>query len=378
MADVGGVGGAGGAGSSGGPEGAGDAGGTSGDGGSTGADGGAAAGFDGAVSSAKGDDGAGSDNGSAAASTDDDTADTSSKAAAPAASNIDAAMLAASVEDDGQTAAPAIDTPPAMSVPAYAVGDAVQTTGRAVLDANPALSKDWVSYESNVPHRSYSGPNVGFTDGVSTRLDAAGINELPDRPVPPGLAASNANRDQPGRGAVARDAVANDYRTQGYDVRTEVTETTRLGDRRVDVVAEKPGVRIDTEVKVGRVDANSRVRGEIAKDAAQLADNRTMRTLGSTLDGVGKVAKPVGVVMDAVSLHQAYRADGNQIGDNTLSTASGVAGGAVGGGLGMWGGAAAGAMVGGPVGAVIGGLIGAFGGSLLGDWGGRSAYEAAQ
>jgi hypothetical protein len=308
-----------------------------------------------------------------------------SAATAPAA-NIDAAMLAAEVETNNQNpaeaenAAPTNTTTqaPAMSAPAYAVGSGVQKAGKSVLDANPELSKDWVSFESNVPHRSYSGPNVGFTDGVSTRLDAAGLNELPDRATPPGLTASNANKDQPGRGATARDVVADEFRAQGYDVRTEVTETTRLGDRRVDVVAEKPGVRIDTEVKLGRVDANSRVRGEIAKDAAQLADNRTMRALGTTLDGLGKVAKPVGVVMDGASLYQAYREDGNKVGDNTLSTASGVTGGAVVGGLGMWGGAAAGAMVGGPVGAVIGGLIGAFGGSMLGDWGGRSAYEAAQ
>ena len=87
---------------------------------------------------------------------------------------------------------------------------------------------------------------------------------------------------------------------------------------------------------------------------------------GELLSKVGKVARPVGLVMDAVEVGSAFRADGNRIGENTGRAASGLAGGAAGG----WGGAAVGAAVGTAifpgVGTVVGGVIGGIGGALPG------------
>ena len=99
---------------------------------------------------------------------------------------------------------------------------------------------------------------------------------------------------------------------------------------------------------------------------------------GRVLEGVGKVARPVGIVLDAISLGQAYQADGGRIGENTGRTASGITGGALGG----WGGAAAGAAIGTAifpgVGTVVGGIIGGIGGALAGDAAGKGIFDTVK
>ena len=116
----------------------------------------------------------------------------------------------------------------------------------------------------------------------------------------------------------------------------------------------------------------------MANDVAALEANRGVRGAGQLLENVGKVARPVGVVLDAISLTQAYQADGNRIGENTGRTASGIAGGALGG----WGGAAAGAAIGTAifpgVGTVVGGVIGGIAGACGGDAAGRGIFDTVK
>jgi len=183
-------------------------------------------------------------------------------------------------------------------------------------------------------------------------------------------------------GALARDAIADRWRAAGVPVRTEVP--TQGGARVVDVVANPPAAdprmqqRIDVESKVGRKGLDGEVRGQVARDAEALMDNRLLRGSGEVLENVGKVARPVGAVLDAVSLVQAYQTDGNRIGENTGRTASGVAGGALGG----WGGAALGAAIGTAifpgVGTVVGGIVGGIGGALAGDASGRGIFNTVK
>ncbi|WP_164963059.1 hypothetical protein [Rubrivivax sp. JA1026] len=183
-------------------------------------------------------------------------------------------------------------------------------------------------------------------------------------------------------GSVARDAIAERWRAAGHEVRTEVP--THGGARVVDVVVDirKPDPRInerlEIESKVGVVGLDGRVRAQAALDGQALRANAALRQSGRVLEGVGRVARPVGLVVDAIQVGQAFRADGNQVGTNTGRAASGLAGGALGG----WGGAAAGAALGTAifpgVGTVVGGLIGGIGGALAGDAAGRGVFDTVR
>lgn len=116
---------------------------------------------------------------------------------------------------------------------------------------------------------------------------------------------------------------------------------------------------------------------QVAKDVERLAANVGVRRIGTVLEGVGKVARPVGVVVDAVQVGRAYRADGNRVGDRTQRAIGGVAGGAAG----ALGGAKVGAVVGsfgGPVGTVVGGVVGAAIGGIVGSGVGEKAVGWAK
>ena len=117
---------------------------------------------------------------------------------------------------------------------------------------------------------------------------------------------------------------------------------------------------------------------QVAHDAARLTQNGSLRGAGHALESVGRIARPVGVIIDTVNVASAYRADGNQIGENTGRAVSGVAGGAAGG----WGGAVGGAAIGtaifpGP-GTVVGGIVGAIGGAFVGDAAGRGIFNGVK
>ena len=218
----------------------------------------------------------------------------------------------------------------------------------------------------NLDQQPYPGKTLGFTqsawtskDGptgpLKTLLESHGISVVPgvNTPPPGSLNASQAaarglNLQQANNlnGSLARDAIANRFSAQGLPTQTEVP---RLGGQRiVDVVADVPAndpryaTRIETESKVGRTGAtsgSSGTRAQAAKDAAQLLDNRSVRAGGELLAKAGRVVRPIGIALDALNVAQAFRDDGNRIGENTGRAASGLVGGAAG----AWGGAAAGA-----------------------------------
>lgn len=108
---------------------------------------------------------------------------------------------------------------------------------------------------------------------------------------------------------------------------------------------------------------------------------KVFKTAGQVLDGMGKIAKPVAIVTDAVQLGDAIKTDIQQGtgGDNTIVAGSRISGG--------WAGAAAGATLGGkggisvgsffgPVGTAIGGFVGAIGGGIVGGIFGSNGGEA--
>lgn len=263
----------------------------------------------------------------------------------------------------------------------WAPGQAWVNQGGQLLRDNPILIKQWEPTAS-----AWTGKG-GFTRGLTDLLNDGGIQVGPTvHPAPPGSlgrtsgvpvqVANNTN------GALARDAIADRWRAAGVPTRTEVP--VQGGARVVDVVAEPPAAdtrmqqRIEIESKVGRKSLDPEVRGQIARDVEALQANRWMRGSGQVLEGVGKVARPVGLVLDAISLGQAYQADGNRIGENTGRTASGIAGGALGG----WGGAAAGAAIGTAifpgVGTVVGGIVGGIAGAIAGDAGGKGIFDTVK
>jgi hypothetical protein len=86
--------------------------------------------------------------------------------------------------------------------------------------------------------------------------------------------------------------------------------------------------------------------------------------LSRGLRGAGRALGPLGVALDAYSLHEAYEADGGRMGKNFKETAGGVVGGVVGGAV---AGAAIGSVVPG-VGTVVGGVVGGILGSMGGEW----------
>ena len=263
----------------------------------------------------------------------------------------------------------------------WGAGQGMLQAGTQLLVDNPILTKQWESTTSAWTTRG------GFTAGLQELLENHGIQVEPQvNAVPPGsvtrhagvpsAVANNTN------GALARDAIADRWRAAGFDVQIEVPANG--GARRVDVVVDIPNAdprlnqRLEIESKVGRTGLDSDIRTQAALDAQALQGNQALRRSGQLLEGVGRVARPVGLVMDAIEVGQAFRADGNQVGAATARAASGVTGGALGG----WGGAAAGAAIGTAifpgVGTVVGGIIGGIGGALAGDAAGRGIFDTVR
>ena len=272
-------------------------------------------------------------------------------------------------------------------------GQALTAAGTRALTDNPILSKVWESTQSAWTNRS------GFTAPLRDTLTREGITIEPRvNPAPAGSIGRNqgvapavANNTN---GNLARDAIADRYRANfpNADVRTEVP--TSGGARRVDIRADIPAAdprmsqRIDIESKAYRASNTVELRGQAALDGAELRANRAARDAGlameeagqalsrtgRALETVGRVARPVGVALAALEVGQAFRADGNRVGENTGRAASGL----VGGGLGAWGGAAAGAAIGSVVpgvGTLIGGVVGGIIGGIGGDIAGRGIFN---
>jgi hypothetical protein len=274
----------------------------------------------------------------------------------------------------GAPPAPSSVVPGGLLATAQGMADA----GKKVLVNNPILSKQWESTTS-----AWTGKS-GFTPGLQQMLESHGINVSPAvNAVPPNSVARNAGVPPAvannTNGALARDAIADRWRAEGYDVKTE--QVRNGGARRVDVVVDIPAndpryaQRIEIESKVGRTSLSPTVRGQAALDAAELNANSVLRNGGRVLEGVGKVARPVGLVMDAIQVGEAFREDGNTIGTHTGRAASGVAGGALGGYGGAVGGAAIGTMIMPGVGTVVGGVVGGIVGALGGDIVARNLFD---
>lgn len=266
------------------------------------------------------------------------------------------------------------------------IGFGIGRTGFDTQVRNPILEIQWENTRSQWTGRS------GFSAPLVNNLTASGINVVSQTNMAPtgsvgrnsGYSVGQANNIN---GQLAENAIRDRYVAQGYNATTirDPGNSNRVqgGRRVVDVVVEVPNAadprnarRIEIESKVGYT-ANSgsvtrpgTVQYEAAMDAARLVDNRTIRTAGRVLEGVGRVAKPVGLVMDAIDLRSAYQADGGRIGINTATTVGGIAGGAAG----AYGGASLGAAIGTAVfpgvgtvvGGVVGGIVGGFVGSEVG------------
>jgi hypothetical protein len=231
-------------------------------------------------------------------------------------------------------------------------GTGLLASGRDILIDNPILLKSWESTTS-----VWTGQG-GFTQGLQSLLEANGIQVSPNvNPVPPGSIPSNAGVPSSvannTNGALARDAIANSYSAQGYQVDTEVPRPDY--NRRIDVVTQVPAddprynTVIETESKVGRTGLSPSISDRVASDAQALADNGAIRGAGDVLETAGKVAVPLAIAGDAIQLGQAFQQDGGTIGVNTGRTAAGVAGG--------WGGAFAGAEGGAALGATVGSVV---------------------
>lgn len=282
------------------------------------------------------------------------------------------------------------NTLPPLSAPVWVAGEALGEAGRGVLRENPILTVRWTSTE-NLNGKS------GFTSGLRGLLESKGIEVDSNVRPRPAEVVSNARADRALNGTAAQNAISAEFNTPPNSVRLEVTEQTPLvsdsrptGQRRVDIVVDRPGAtpetatRLDIESKLGRPGLDSETRMEVNKDAWRLTRNSHMRTLGRGLDVVGKAAKPVGVIVDAFTIGNAIQADGGEFGPTAQRTSAGVAGGIAGGAGGAWGGAAAGAAIGSVVpgigtvaGGIVGGIIGAFGGSWLGESAGHGVYDMA-
>lgn len=254
-------------------------------------------------------------------------------------------------------------------------------SGSRILTDNPILEVQWRSTVSPITGKS------GFTGPLQRLLDDAGIRtdfRVSQRPATgiatngPGVSTHNGN--------AARDAIATQMQSSGQyrDVVNErdglIVRQTSLGDRHLDIAAKQDGPRpqearvVEVESKLGRASASSDTRVQVAKDAERIADNVSVRRIGSALEGVGRVARPIGLVVDAVQVGSAFRADGNSFGDNTQRAVGSLAGGAAG----AWGGAQLGATIGsfgGPIGTVAGGVIGAAVGGIIGSGVGAKAVD---
>jgi len=260
----------------------------------------------------------------------------------------------------------------------WAGGQSWLRSGTQLLVDNPILTKSWESTRS-----AWTGGG-GFTSGLRELLERHDIQIAPGiNPVPPGSVGRNAGVSSAvannTNGALARDAIADRFRAQG--LATEIEQPRAGGARRVDVVVDvsasdpRMNRRIEIESKVGRAGLDAEIRGQVAMDAHALRSNRLLRGSGQVLEGVGKVARPVGVVLDVIEVGSAFRDDGYQVGARTGRAASGVAG----GGLGAWGGAAGGAAIGTAifpgVGTAIGGVVGGIGGAIAGTAIGQKVFD---
>jgi hypothetical protein len=252
------------------------------------------------------------------------------------------------------------------------------THGTRTLVNNPILSVQWEGTRS-----AWTG-KVGFTPGLTELLDRNNLTINPQNNVPPpgsvgqgaGVSRGQANNIN---GTAAENAIANRLRAQGYDVETQVT--VQDGQRRLDVVGTRAGSdprfneRVEIESKVGRTGPNPRATSEANLDGIRLSENQTLRGGARVLDTVGRVARPIGIALDVVEIGSAFRADGNQIGENTGRAASGLVGGAAGGYGGALAGAAIGTMIFPGVGTVVGGVVGGAIGALAGDGAGRAIFD---
>lgn len=283
---------------------------------------------------------------------------------------------------------------PVLSTSATGIAQGWKHAGYKTLVNNPLLTVRW---ESTVSPWTNQG---GFSQSLVDVLKGQGIEVAPRiNPAPaggvskaPGLVPQKYTTKN---GNLARDAIANRLQGQGYDITKEVQVTadgTRTplqpgekaapGSRVVDIQADKPNPadprnaqRLDVESKAGAQGPSKTNVAQAVKDGERIADNKLLRGAGQALEDVGKVARPIGVVVDAVQLGEAFHQDGNRIGENTVQAGANLAGGAAG----AWAGAeigasigsivpGAGTVVGGIVGGVVGGVIGSGAASKAVDW----------
>lgn len=268
-------------------------------------------------------------------------------------------------------------------------GAGLKVGGKTALIKNPELIKRWESTESAWTGKSGFSPQFAeFLKShgiqVDPRVIAANLKPAGSLTQASGVPLAKANNTN---GKLAEKAIADRYRSAGYkNVKMRVHNKART--RVVDVVVGLPASdprnnqRLEIESKVGRVTSRAEYVEQAVNDAQALAENRAARTLGRVSESLGRVAIPVGIVLDAKELHDAYQADGRTIGQHTERAASGIAGGAVGGWAGALGGAAAGAalgsvvpVVGTAVGGVVGGLLGGLGGGFGGTAAGHDLYD---
>jgi trimeric autotransporter adhesin len=266
---------------------------------------------------------------------------------------------------------------------ATGAAQSVVTTGSRVLKQNPILEIQWHSTTSPVTGKA------GFSGPLRDLLDKHGINHsLPVHNQPPKAVNNNSPASSNRNGDAARDQIADEFKQKGYKVTVEQStnangkyvkgEITPKGGRRIDVVAERGTgenkVRVEAESKLGRANAGAKTAAQVEKDGARLAKNVAARELGQGVKVLGKVARPVGLVVDAVEVGQAVKADGGKFGDHTQHAVGSLAGGAAG----AWAGAEAGAAIGslgGPVGTVVGGLVGGAVGGIVGSGVGEKAVD---
>ena len=270
----------------------------------------------------------------------------------------------------------------------------IANTGFRTQVENPQLS---VRYEATRP--AWGGGAGGFSPESKTILESKGIYvaegtySVPANSISrtPGVSPQSATNHN---GKLAEHAIAASYsqipgarvsEQYRYDVDLKPVTTDRLdlqGDRKVDVRVELDHPTDPRQNQVIEVESKATERitpgklntAQVEHDAARLTRNDDLRTAGSRLETVGKVARPVGLVLDAVDVVGAYKADGNNIGMNTGEAVSGI----VGGGAVGWAGAGAGAALGTAilpgVGTVVGGLVGAAIGAWGGDRAGRGVF----
>ena len=254
-----------------------------------------------------------------------------------------------------------------------------------------------IRYESSTSAITNKG---GFSTPAAEQLRAHGF-QVQDTANP--IAPGSLQRNDPGfsnthNGNMARDAIASRYDNLNdpnistqieakYDAKLNpVPPEVRApshnlpGDRNVDVkvnIANPADPRnaqtIEIESKAFRVTPSRLEPEQIAHDAARLTQNQNLRGAGFALEGVGRVARPVGLALDAVDVGTAIYQDGG-IGRKTGESLSGLAGGAGGGYAGATAGAAIGTAIFPGVGTVVGGLVGAGLGAWAGDTAGRGIF----